>query len=291
MSSARAILQLVRAPNLFTALADVLAGFLFVGGTVSEMRILGVLAFASVCFYAGGATLNDVVDAQRDATERPSRPIPSGTVSRRGAVILAVALLLGGLGLCAPLHDAQRWLGSGLVVSIVLYDLVVKKTALAPAAMGTCRALNLLMGMSVVGTLTAAPNVIAAALIWLYVASVTHFAGTEAAHSSTMRLRIGTLGVVLASVGLIGVSAFLERPDMGFMLLVAVLLGRVAAGVIPALRTCAPNCVQQATEAFVQCLIIFDACLVFVARGPLAAAIVLALLLPTVLLSTRFRVT
>ncbi|MCH8967375.1 MAG: UbiA family prenyltransferase [Planctomycetes bacterium] len=291
MSSARAILQLVRAPNLFTALADVLAGFLFVGGTVSELRTLGVLAFASVCFYAGGATLNDVVDAQRDARERPSRPIPSGTVSRRGAVILAVALLLGGLGLCALLHDAQRWLGSGLVVSIVLYDLVVKKTALAPAAMGTCRALNLLMGMSVVGMLTAAPNMIAAALIWLYVASVTHFARTEAAHSSPMRLRMGTLGVVLASVGLIGLSAFLEHPDMGFMLLVAVLVGRVAAGAIPALRTCAPNCVQQATKIFVQCLIIFDACLVFVARGPFAAAIVLALLLPTVLLSTRFRVT
>src|SRR5690606_31208615 len=93
----RTYLELVRLPNLFTAVGDIVAGFLILtrGETVS-WRDLVVLMLASVCLYAGGVVLNDYFDRDIDAVERPERPIPSGRIHERDALKLGVRLL--GLG-------------------------------------------------------------------------------------------------------------------------------------------------------------------------------------------------
>jgi 4-hydroxybenzoate polyprenyltransferase len=291
MSSIRAFFQLVRVPNLFTALADILAGFLFVGGTGDDLRALIILAVASVSFYAGGVALNDVMDVDRDTASRSTRPIPSGAISRRVAAIIAVSLLALGVCLCFTLHGPPRALGLGLAVCIVCYDVLLKQTVVAPAAMGACRALNLLLGMGIVEHLTTAPNVMAAVLIWLYVASVTHYARTEAVQSSPWRLGTGVAGVFIAVAGLLGLSAVLEHSHISYVFLVGVLLGRVALAARRSLRTAAAIDVQYATKVFVQSLIVFDACLVMAARGPWLAAAVLLLLVPSAMLATKFKVT
>ena len=77
-------LQLLRLPNVFTAIADVLMGFLVTHAVIQpgEGWILALLATTSVLLYMAGMVLNDVFDADVDARERPWRPIPSGRVSR-----------------------------------------------------------------------------------------------------------------------------------------------------------------------------------------------------------------
>ena len=86
-------LQLVRLPNVFTAAADSLAGWLLVQGTFGEPGRWLPLVLASVAIYAGGIVLNDVFDYEVDRVERPERPLPSGRVSRRFAAGLGGILL------------------------------------------------------------------------------------------------------------------------------------------------------------------------------------------------------
>ena len=79
-----AYLQLIRPPNLFTAAADIVAGFLFVGGGWGEIDRVILLSLCSMCLYAAGVTLNDVCDVRNDRAERPDRPIPAWVRSSIG---------------------------------------------------------------------------------------------------------------------------------------------------------------------------------------------------------------
>src|SRR2546427_12014269 len=80
-SLAAGLLALVRPPNVFTAVADSLAGLVLArqAGPSAGDPGLWCLA-ASACLYLGGIALNDYFDRAVDAIERPERPIPSGSV-------------------------------------------------------------------------------------------------------------------------------------------------------------------------------------------------------------------
>ncbi len=142
-------LQLVRLPNVFTAAADSLAGWLLVMGTFREPEHWLPLVFASALTYAGGIVLNDVFDYEIDRVERPNRPLPSGQIGRRFAWILGIALLAGGLALAIASRTTYGWLVElALIGCVVAYDAGLKRTVLGPEVMGACRGLNLLLGMS-----------------------------------------------------------------------------------------------------------------------------------------------
>ena len=97
-------LQLVRLPNLFTAAADPLAGWLLVGGDLGEARGWGPLVASGVALYAGGMVLNDVFDYEVDRLERPGRPLPSGRSS-------GLSLCGGGLPLSGSCSGAATVAG------------------------------------------------------------------------------------------------------------------------------------------------------------------------------------
>ena len=86
MSTLRPYVELLRPPNVTTALGDVLAGYAVAGR--GQPQALPPLLMATMCLYAGGVVLNDVCDVDIDRIERPERPIPSGRVSRRAAATL-----------------------------------------------------------------------------------------------------------------------------------------------------------------------------------------------------------
>src|SRR4051794_2039716 len=110
-----AYLQLIRLPNILTAAADSLAGWLLVTGSVAEPWNWLPLVAASMVLYAAGTALNDVFDFSIDRAERPDRPLPSGRVSRRSAA------WLGGLGLAIGplLAVASGSALSGLVAGVL----------------------------------------------------------------------------------------------------------------------------------------------------------------------------
>ena len=87
MSTLRAYLQLCRFPAVFTALADIVLGYLLTRTQVDSVPQLGLLLGASAGLYLSGMVWNDIFDRQQDAAERPKRPIPSGRVSLRAAIL------------------------------------------------------------------------------------------------------------------------------------------------------------------------------------------------------------
>ena len=95
---ALAYLQLLRLPNVFTALADVGMGFLVTHPqwAVGDGWRLGALLAASSSLYLAGMVLNDAFDREIDALERPERPLPSGRIAPATAWRLGLDLVASG---------------------------------------------------------------------------------------------------------------------------------------------------------------------------------------------------
>jgi 4-hydroxybenzoate polyprenyltransferase len=288
----RGYLELARPANVCTAIADVTAGFLYMGGRVSDWPALALLSGASALLYAGGVAMNDAVDAGRDTLERSERPIPSGRVPRRLAFVFSAMLLAGGLILAFLCSRNAAMVAAALVVAIILYNVLLKQSPLGPATMGLCRALNLGLGMTVFPeyrmTISLVPVLF---LMWLFVTSVTFFARFEAGVSSGRRLRWGTVGVVAAVLGLCGLSGIIFTAHLSFLIPVVVLAVALGVRGWRAAQTRDPVSVQRAVEVFVVSLIFFDMCIAWAVRGPIASLAVVVWIIPARLLARLFRVT
>jgi 4-hydroxybenzoate polyprenyltransferase len=291
MSRITKYLQLMRITNVFTSVADIWAGFLFAGGLLDRFTEVLLLSLASAALYCAGMVFNDVFDAKQDATERPDRPIPSGRISRSSAAMFGVSLLAAGLVIIWLTIPGVGPIAGVLAAAIIFYDAIIKNTPLAPAVMGLCRALNLAMGMALAAATFSSKELFPIALMWLYITSVTLFARREAV-SCLYRLRAPAFaGIIVAIVGLILLPLVGIKANPWYLLLVGVFLGEVAVPGWRAIQTNQPADIQAAVKRFILAIILFDACLVFAARGPLMSAIVLLLLIPSYALSPRFRST
>lgn len=151
-------LQLVRFPNVFTILADILTvGFwtcVLRGFTPQLTLAFAGAGIGSVCLYWAGMVLNDVCDAEEDAVLRSSRPIPSGRIALETARKAGWGLWGTGLALCVLAGFAAKTaeVTAGIAVLLALcvwaYDARLKNSPMGPFLMGFCRGLNLLLFLS-----------------------------------------------------------------------------------------------------------------------------------------------
>lgn len=287
----RTIFELIRLPNIFTAMADILAGFLFVGSVVEQWGQFLCLVVGSSCFYAAGVALNDVCDADRDAAFRPTRPIPSGRISKKDATILIVFLMIFGVGVVSLVSVLSVIIALALILSILCYDLFFKSTMIAPGWMGMCRALNLLMGMSIVSIEFTSTILIPIGLMWLYITSVTIFARDETGDFDPIRLTISTLCVCIASTGLISLYWLLDAIHIEYIGLIVVLVIFIGFRGMQAVSDRTPHSVQRAVKTMILGLVLFDASLACSVRGPVAALMIVMLLIPSAILARKFNVT
>lgn len=295
----RGYLRLMRPANLPTAAADILAGVAIAGGypghfpSFYDLLAYGLpiflLCVASVLLYAGGVVLNDVFDASLDAAERPERPIPSGLVPRKHAAVFGSALLLAGVLLAL-------WIGTdiGLVAlllagGILLYDgLARRHDLLGPLAMGSCRALNLWLGISLV------PLVAPWQYLWvplLYIFAVTAVSRGEVYGSHKSQRILAAFLYVLVIFGTAGLI-FWETGrwlwPLAFLLLLAVMVFRPLAR---AIRDGMPDSIRAAVKGGVMGIIALDASWA-AGYGPWWLPLLVLLLLPLAVgLARRFAVT
>lgn len=305
MKKLRAYLELVRVPNTFTAMTDAVAGYWLV---MAELRFdarLACLVSASALLYAGGIVSNDLADVEVDRRERVERPLPSGRVSKRAAVVLTVVLLLSGVALAfgvgflgdsgvAGAEFTVRFrpglVSLGIVAAVLAYNFVLKGTLFGPLVMGLCRGLNLLMALSVGWWLSGDLMLVAILAMTHYVASLTYFGAHEAGRSGRLRLVTGGIGVTTAILllGLLvaGRSILVNDEIHGSVLVVLwlSLLIHVVRRVYRAVKNPTPQQVQYAMKTFILGIIAFDATIAGSAVGWVGAAVVLAFLLPTIVL-------
>lgn len=211
----RAYFELLRFPAVFTAVADVMMGYLVTRGNLHPLAGFAVLAVISACLYLAGMILNDVYDVEMDAGERPERPIPSGRVRRRSAAVLGWCLIA--FAVVVAVHFSQhsdQWrtaiVSLALAGCVAAYDLGAKRTLVGPLVMGGCRALNVLLGMSL-ATSDSSPAIRAwqprewaiALGVGLYVAGVTWFArheGKSSRRQSAVRIALRAIIVIDAAM-------------------------------------------------------------------------------------------
>jgi 4-hydroxybenzoate polyprenyltransferase len=289
----RAYLQLLRLPNVFTAMADILLGFLLTHPSLDPWPQFALLLGASCSIYLAGMVLNDYFDQEQDARERPGRPIPSGRVSPASARRLGFGLLLLGMGLGWGASWTANDLRAGavatlLAAAVILYDAVLKKTQLAPLAMGLCRTLNVLLGMSLSIVSWQRSYLIVAGAIGLYIVGVTRFARTEARRSSRPQLVLGAV-VSIAGIALLAtlprwasgaewpVMAFPERWHL-FWLVIGVL---AAWRFSRAIADPTPQSVQMAVRQGIISLVVIDAGACLAVQEPFWGFVIAALLIPT----------
>ena len=118
----RAWLELFRLPNVFTAVADPLAGALAAGARWSDALQVLLVTTASACLYTFGMVLNDWNDYRKDLRERPHRPLPSKRIARWKALVAAMLLMLVGAGLASLAGSGAMAVAVLLIASIVIYD-------------------------------------------------------------------------------------------------------------------------------------------------------------------------
>lgn len=294
----------MRLPNVFTALADVTMGFLFVRQSLEPVGAYVCLATASALLYTAGMVLNDVFDIDIDCRERPERPLPSGQISlplarALGLAMLALGVLFGWLaGLAFAEADVPAW-RSGMVATllaalVVLYDAWLKRTPLGPLGMGACRFVNVLLGMSLTSQfeqfalLGYTPDqLLAAAGIGLYVVGVTWFARNEAGSSPVWQL-LAAMALMAAGVGLLAAiplwrAVLFPQPWM-YQVLLGLLALTVLRRALAAVFDPSPQKVQTAVKHSILSLIWLDAA-VCAAVAPLPYAFAIAaLLIPALLL-------
>lgn len=251
-------LQLIRLPNLFTAMADVLAGYLIVAGAGFRWSILFALLLTTSCLYAAGCVLNDLRDREIDLRERPFRPIPSGWVSPREASILAPVLFA--LGLLAACTGGRHsvLIATVLIGLIVLYNYRAKHRAVVgPATMGTCRSANLLLGMS--PALSAAgAALLFPALSFIYVFLLTCLSRFEvggAQGAGLYRIAAGWVALALVFVALFA-QGILQSDALPYFILLILFTAPV---LFRGIRRPDPSHVEQAVKALVLGIPILDA--------------------------------
>ena len=146
------LLKLVRLPGVFTAFADILAGYLivrFAGSGAGDLRSLWFLLGTSGCIYMAGMVWNDIFDFEADSADRPDRPLPSGLLSMTSAFVVGVILSIAGLMLAMAAGMNSFLVAASLLSAVLLYDAGLKRLEIfGPVAMGSCRGLNLLLGMT-----------------------------------------------------------------------------------------------------------------------------------------------
>jgi geranylgeranylglycerol-phosphate geranylgeranyltransferase len=121
--------RLARPNNLAIAFPAI-----FIGGFVSgaDLRWVPLLlaAVSGVLLGAGANAINDYYDLEIDRINKPNRPLPSGLLTRRDALIFAGSSFLSGIVIAAFINPACLAISMGSAVLLVLYSRSLKKAGL-----------------------------------------------------------------------------------------------------------------------------------------------------------------
>jgi len=295
----RAYLQLLRLPTVFTAWSDIVLGFFLTHRGYDDWPKLVALLIATTGLYLSGMVFNDVFDVAEDTRDRPQRPIPSGRISRRTAVMLGVILMTVGVVAAFTVAAQTRLVSVLLVASILGYNGYLKRTPLGPVAMGLCRFFNVMLGASDYawwnhGSFWARPQLVVAAGLGIYIVGVTIFAKSEATTSSRRSLLAG-LGVM--DLGLAILAGFMvSRPGEGRVELSLMLLGLIAASLngraLRAIADPTPAVVQGLIKLFLLNLVTIAAAVLYWHTGDAMLAFAAAcLVIPAMLISKLISMT
>jgi hypothetical protein len=287
--------QLLRVANVFTAASNVIAGFLLVQRGWQPLGPMLLLVIASMLLYEAGMVLNDVCDAKLDAVERSERPIPSGRVSKRNALRVGVALLIGGIVSAISVtwltgQFAPSLIAVTLAAIIVLYNVRAKSTRLGLLTMGLCRFLNVCLGASISPALTtgAADAWLLAWAVFFHTYGLTRIARHEANSIDTVDLWAGSASVLMGAIWLTGLPVASEESAVSPTAWVSICLALLSWEIYLAynlISAASHMVVRQTVGRLIMLFLVIDAAACTLAVGWAPGLAVLSLIVPMKLLA------
>lgn len=197
------LFQVTRWTNSLYAGVYTLVGAYLAGGLAAATApgaLVAALVVGLVVAY--GFVINDYVDVVVDTLGKPARPIPAGLLTRREALVFAVALAAAALAVAATLGPALAASAVATVAVATLYSFALKGTVLVGnACMGMLIAAIPIYGALAAGGPTTAVWVVAG-LMWLFdfshevLKTTADYAGDRAAGLSTVATVLGVGGAV-----------------------------------------------------------------------------------------------
>ncbi|HJR48772.1 MAG TPA: UbiA family prenyltransferase [Nitrososphaeraceae archaeon] len=229
----RQYLLLIRVPNLFTIPSNILAGYFATISTANaDVDLLLSLIVSSVLLYVSGIVLNDYFDINVDRKERPSRPLASGRITKRSALLLAVISIVAGNILALSVSWTSFIISGSLTLVIFAYNYRLKRNAISnPLAMGLARFLNVVLGGSPALGLVLTNDLIlffVGYCLFLYIAAISLLSRNEVSDTIIffsrsswipIVLSASTIVLIIVSILLVGIYGYF-RFDFIFNLIV-----------------------------------------------------------------------
>ena len=131
MKTLLAYLELTRPLNGVIAFISAWLGGMFASqGSVEniiDIRLL-LVSISALALLSAGNAINDYCDYNIDRINRPKRPLPSGRIRRRDALIFAIALVAIGIWLGALINRNATGIAILVGVALVSYAFWLKRT-------------------------------------------------------------------------------------------------------------------------------------------------------------------
>jgi 4-hydroxybenzoate polyprenyltransferase len=226
-SSIRAWLQLLRAPNLLTVPGDPLAGFFLAvaaspyGLHRQDWWVVPLACLTSLLLYAAGLIHNDIQDLREDRRERPTRPLASGAIPLRSAIVAFLACVTAALAAAWAAGTSVLVVAAAVLAAAMMYNAFLKRLpVVGPLTMGLCRGLSVLVGAAVVvgvdqvradwqGVAQAhLPALLAAATTAAYVAALSAIARGETREQTVSLRAYLPAAALVAGFGCLYVEAY-----------------------------------------------------------------------------------
>ncbi len=198
------------------------------GQTLPNIAHLLLFVVGTIAMRGAGSTWNDIVDRKLDAqvARTRGRPLPSGRIGVRAAILLAIALGLVGLAVLLQFNLFAIQLGLLSLVPVAVYPFMKRFTSYPQVVLGLAFAWGALMGWAAVfGALALPPLLLYAATIAWTVGYDTIYAlqdieddeivgirSTARAHAEDVPRFVATC--YLVAIALVCVAIFLVRPGI-----------------------------------------------------------------------------
>ncbi len=303
----RQYIILVRLPNIFTAASNILSGYFTIVATVSSsfinlhlLYLVGLMTSSSL-LYLAGIVFNDYFDIEIDKKERLTRPLPSGKITKRKALTIAISSMIAANVITLVINWTSFIIAIILTTIIIAYDYGLKHNNITgPIIMGLARSINVILGASpalstLLLSVTASKMLLFIAIsLFLYIVAISILSKKEVSGKATNLIIISSLSIVfvdIAAIAIAGLIGIFQPAVFAFLVLFSVVMIITFRPILRGLDNLAPIHIRNIIKNMIISIIILDSVFVSGLIGLPYGLATLLLLVPSVLLSRKLYLT
>jgi 4-hydroxybenzoate polyprenyltransferase len=296
----RQYLTLFRLPNVFTAPSNILAGYYAVVEPANASGLhLAILIICSILLYLSGIVLNDYFDIEVDRRERPLRPLPAGTVSKRKVLLIGIVFIIAANFISLLVSTSTFIIAAILSGTIVSYDYRMKYSVYGPGMMGAARALNVMIGSSPI-FLTTVLNInnsariaVVTVSLFVFVFAISRLSRKEIDETDKVRTAKGSFLMIFAVLAIIIVSGLVGvfLKDLFANLALFAIIMIITFKPLLQRQPLSSKDIQRTIKTMVLSIIVLDSAFVSGSAGTAYGLVTLMLIMPAIILSRKFYVT